>query len=702
MRTTTKYISSVLLGLLVITSCNTKKDQEEKNKSTKVTKEMAANFDRSGGIINHNDSKFLKLKSIEIGDCQWTEGFWAEKFKMAEEIMIPHMGTIFKGDIGFAYDNFKIAAGLKEGEAGGKWWHDGDFYKWMEANMYIYAQNGNEKLMDDLDEIIEVIGKAQEPDGYLSTHVQILGVPRWESIQHHELYNIGHLYTAASIHYRVTGKTNFLEIAIKNADYIYSVFQPQNPDMARFGFNPSQIMGLVELYRTTKDKKYLELAGIFVDMRGSVPMDQHSTVTPNFLGDHNQMRTPLREENEAKGHAVLANYLWAGAADVYAETGEQELLDALERIWSSSTGKKMYLTGAQGQTHHGASQSPSGRTDMVHESFQEDYLMPNSTAYNETCANISNAMFNYRLLAAKGEAKYADIMELVMYNSALVGISVEGKDYFYANPLRMNQGDAGRDYEHATTERAERVPYIPVFCCPPNLARTIAKLSGWAYSKSDNGIAVNLYGGNKLNTKLMDGSSLKLNQITNYPWDGDVKITIEESKTEPFEMKLRIPEWAEGTKIMVNGKDAGISVVPGSFATIERAWKKGDVVAMEIPMDVNFIEGHPLIEEVRNQVALKRGPLVYCIESPDLPENTKILDVYIDKNAKLKPNFKPDFLGGVTTLDGEILLRATNEDKMYRKIQEPKWNKYNTSFVPYFAWANRGKSEMTVWMPIVW
>ncbi|OEJ99424.1 hypothetical protein A8C32_07560 [Flavivirga aquatica] len=649
-------------------------------------------------MVNHNSSPHIKLKSIEIGDCKWTEGFWADKFKMAEEIMIPHMGTLFKGDIGFAYDNFKKAAGLKEGEAGGKWWHDGDFYKWMEANMYLYAQNGDEKLMDDLDEIIEIIGKAQEEDGYLSTHVQIKKAKRWDNILQHELYNCGHLYTSASIHYRVTGKTNFLDIAIKNANYIYSVFQPQKPEMARFGFNPSQIMGLVELYRTTKDKKYLELAEIFVNMRGSVEATEHSTVPYMFIGDHNQMRTPLREAKEAVGHAVLANYLWAGAADVYAETGEQAIIDALERIWSSAVEKKMYLTGAQGQTHHGA----SGRFDMVHEAFQEDYLMPNSTAYNETCANISNAMFNYRLLSVKGDAKYGDIMELVMYNSALVGISVEGKDYFYANPLRMNKGDGERNYESATTERAERVPYIPVFCCPPNLARTIAKLSGWAYSKSKNGIAVNLYGGNVLETVLLDGSKLKLKQETNYPWDGDVTVTIKEAKKEKFEILFRIPEWAEGTKIMINGTEVDNKIVPGTFAKIERLWKAEDIITLDIPMDIDFIEGHPLIEEVRNQVAIKRGPLVYCIESPDLPENTKILDVYVSKKAELKANHRPDFLGGVSTIDGEVLLRPDLATGMYRKLQEPNWKKTETSFVPYFAWSNRGRSEMTVWMPIVW
>ncbi|RKR12194.1 hypothetical protein CLV91_2319 [Maribacter vaceletii] len=694
MKVKLKILATAFVGVAMITSCS------EKQEKIPEKDFVATNYDRRGGILNHTDSPHLTFKSIELGDCEWTEGFWAEKHKMAEETMIPHMGTIFKGDVGFAYDNFKKAAGMMEGEALGKWWHDGDFYKWMESTMYLYLENKDEKLMDDLDEIIEIIGKAQEEDGYLSTHVQVNGAKRWDNIIQHELYNMGHLYTSASIHYRVTGKTNFLNIAIKNADYVYSVFQPKNPDMARFGFNPSQIMGLVELFRTTKDKKYLELAEIFVNMRGSVAMDQHPTVNPNFLGDHNQMRTPLREENEAKGHAVLGNYLWAGAADVYAETGDKELLDALERIWESSVNRKMYVTGAQGQTHHGATQSASGRTDMVHESFQEDFLMPNKTAYNETCANISNAMFNYRLLSAKGDAKYADIMELVMYNSALVGISVEGKDYFYANPLRMLDG--GVDYTHATTERRHRVPYIPVFCCPPNLARTIAKSAGWAYSKSPNGIAVNLYGGNKLETTLLDGSELKLNQKTLYPWEGAVTFTVEECKSTPFEILLRIPEWASGTTIKVNGEDAGIEVTPKTFAKLERTWKKGDVISMNIPMDINFVEGDPRIEETRNQVAIKRGPLVYCIESPDLPEGTSILDVYIPQNAKLKANHRPDFLGGVTMIDGEIKLRTQNENTMYRKLEEPSWKTVKSSFVPYFAWSNRGESEMTVFAPIIW
>jgi DUF1680 family protein len=360
-------------------------------------------------MINTSSSPHVTFRSIPIGDCQWTEGFWADKFKQCADVMVPHMGMLLKGDVGHAYNNFKIAAGLKDGVAKGMLWHDGDFYKWMESAMYVYAVNQDPSILEELDEIIGVIGKAQQDDGYLHTHVQINGVERFSEVTNHELYNSGHLLTSGCVHYRVSGQTSFLDIATKHADYLYSVFQPRPEKLARFGFNPSQIMALVELYRTTEEPKYLELAGIFVDMRGSVPLELHPSVPYYFTGDQCQMKTPLREETEATGHAVTGMYLYCGAADVYAETGEQELLDALKRLWSSAVEKKMYLTGAFGQVHHGARDN----FNMIHEGFVNDYLMPNSTAYNETCANIANAMFNWRMLGITGESKYADIMELV-------------------------------------------------------------------------------------------------------------------------------------------------------------------------------------------------------------------------------------------------------------------------------------------------
>lgn len=654
-------------------------------------------FAQSKGIIANKDSKFVKLKSVNIGDCQWTNGFWADKFKVAEDVMVPHMGTLLTGDVGHALNNFKIAAGLKEGQHKGMKWHDGDFYKWMEASLYIYAQNKDKNILKDLDAYIEIIGKAQDPDGYIHTKVTTEDdMERFGNRQYHEMYNFGHLYTSACIHNRITGQTNFLDLAIKNADFLYGKFMPEpKGDLKRFGFNQTQIMGLVELYRTTKDKRYLELAELFINLRGKLKVQPTKVSGYKFIGDMVQERTPLRKATSAEGHAVLALYFYAGAADVAAETGEKALIDTLDRLWESVTDKKMYVTGAVGQTHHGVSK----HVDMVHEGFINDYMMPNLTAYNETCANVCNSMFSYRMLGIHGESKYADIMELVLFNSALSGISVEGKDYFYANPLRVSHKgyDPGND-----TEFDVRQPYIPCFCCPPNLVRTIAKLSGWAYSLSENGVAVNLYGGNRLKTKLLDGSKIELNQVTDYPWKGDVSITVGKCKRDPFDMMLRIPEWATGTSVTVNGKPVSATVNPGSFATIHRKWKKGDVISIEMPMDIKLLEGNPLIEEVRNQAAVKRGPVVYCVETPDLPKNTDVLDVYLPLKSNLTATYKPEFLGGISTISGELKLRKDNAPGMYREISKPSWESKQVQLVPYFAWANRGVSEMSVWLPVVW
>ncbi len=646
------------------------------------------------GIINTTESPHVALKSINIGDCQWTSGFWADKFKLCEEVMMPHMGSLLKGDIGHAYNNFKIAAGLKQGKHQGTNWHDGDFYKWMESAAYVYAINRDPKILKELNQIIEVMGKAQEADGYLSTQITLNdNKERWSFRQHHELYNSGHLLTSACIHGRVTGQRNFLEIAIKHADYLYQTFKTKPKELARFGFNQTQITGLVELYRSTRNREYLHLAEIFINMRGKSKVEPHPTVWYKAMGDMVQERTPLRRSSEAVGHAVLALYYYAGAADVYAETGEKALIEALGRLWDNIVNKKMYVTGACGQTHHGA----SSKVDFVHEAFIGDYMMPNLTAYNETCANICNAMFSYRMLGIHGQAKYADIMELVLYNSALSGISVEGTHYFYTNPLRRT-----RDHHMDTTDQQTREPYINCFCCPPNLVRTIAKLSGWAYSLSRNGVAVNLYGGNRLDTKLSDGSVLKLEQETQYPWNGTVTITVEACKDTAFEIMLRIPAWAEGSMIRVNGKMLGAEIRPGSFARINRQWKPGDVMKLDMLMRARLLSGHPRIEEIRNQAAIKRGPVVYCVESPDLPEHADILDVYISADMKLAAEYRPDFLGGVTTLRGQVLLRGDQREAMYSPLSQPNWQKVSAQFVPYFTWSNRGVSEMTVWMPIVW
>ncbi|MDO6693137.1 glycoside hydrolase family 127 protein [Aliiglaciecola sp. 3_MG-2023] len=661
---------------------------------------MSAINSQNKAIIANSNSPHVKLKATNFADCQWTTGFWADKTQKAIDVMLPYMGDVLCGDIGHALNNFKIAAGMKEGKHQGMYWHDGDFYKFVEAKTYAYALSKNTALLNEIDEYIEIFAKAQEPDGYLQTQIQLNpDADRYENRKYHEMYNTGHLFISACAHFRLTEKRNFLDIAIKHAELLYTIFFPDTKHYQRFGFNQTQIMGLVELYRTVGDKKYLDLAKKFIDRRGTYNIVHDSTTVGYPIGDMVQERTPLREETDPVGHAVLALYYYAGAADVYAETGEKALLTALDRLWESVTQKKMYATGAVGQTHYGA----SANRDMIEEGFIDDYMMPNLTAYNETCANLCNAMFSFRMLGIHGQAKYADIIELVMHNSGLSGISIEGKDYFYANPLRMLHN--ARDYHsHAdVTETPNREGYLACFCCPPNLVRTIANLSGWAYSLSENGIYVNLYGGNKLATNMRDGTAIKIVQETNYPWQGVINLTIEECKSDSFEIALRIPGWTKSADIKVNGHSAEVTAKPGTYAIIMRNWKKGDTITIDLPMEATFIEGHPRIEEVRNQVAVKRGPIVYCVESPDLPENATILDAYIDGETDFKIEHKTDFLGGITTIEATMLMRKQPSENMYHSIStKPTFLRHKVQLVPYFSWSNRGTAEMTVFMPIVW
>lgn len=650
------------------------------------------------GIVNNTKSPYVKLKSIDMGDCKWADGFWADKFKSAAETMVPYMGEVFCGDVGHGLNNFKIAAGLKEGKHKGFAWHDGDFYKFMEACSYVYIQTGDKKLLTQLDEYIDIIGKAQEKDGYIHTQIEIdPKIDRFENRKYHEMYNYGHLFTSACIHYRATGQKNFLNIAVKSADLLCKYFLPEDKKYARFGFNQTQIMGLVEMYRTVGDKKYLELAEKFIDNRGKYKVEETPQTVGYPIGDMVQEFTPLRKSSEAVGHAVLALYYYAGAADVYSETGEKALIDALDRLWNNVTEKKMYVTGAVGQAHYGA----SSNRQMIEEGFIDEYMMPNMTAYNETCANLCNSMFSKRMLEIHGESKYADIMELVMYNSGLSGIALDGKHYCYANPLR--QIDGARDYSKMNTEFPVRQSYLECFCCPPNLVRTIAQLSGWAYNKSANGIAVNLYGGNTLNTTLLDGSKLSLTQVSQYPWEGAVSITVNACKKDAFDMMLRVPKWAKGTTIKVNGVDAGVLIKEGEFATINRKWKKGDVITMDMPMEIKFVEGNSRIEEVRNQVAVKRGPIVYCVETPDLPKGTKIVDLYLKSSTPLKAEYHADLLSGLTTIETELQIRKqTDVVSMYKEVQKPVFETIKTRLVPYYSWNNRGETEMTVFLPIIW
>ena len=404
-----------------------------------------------------NRSPYQKLFPLAFDAVSWTDGFWGNLFQLCREAVLPSMRkALDEPDNGAVFSNFYVAAGLRKGERRGTMWNDGDCYKYMEALTHVYGATKEDAILDELDELIDLVAAAQQDDGYISTPMQLHDDKEyWTDLRDHELYNMGHLLTAASAHFRITGKRNFLDIATKLADHLCETFVPCPPELAHFGFNPSNTMGAVDLYRVTGDERYLELAQTFVDMRGSQPGGK----------DLNQSFMALRKETQAVGHAVTAAYLYCGATDVYAESGKAELLDAMERIWDNVVNSKMYVTGGTSALHHGASQRPELRNrggGPVHEAYGYEYQLPNATAYNETCANIAHAMWNWRLLNLSGDAKYTDIVELVLYNSMLSSMSLDGITFCYTNPLRW-YGDKQR---LLSQDSYQRWFISNCYCCP--------------------------------------------------------------------------------------------------------------------------------------------------------------------------------------------------------------------------------------------
>ena len=605
---------------------------------------VAAALLGAAGETDLSKSPHARVRTIGMTDAAWTGGFWAARVKQALDVTLPEMWKAIETPGNGAWiGNLRIAAGLEKGTFRGNRWSDGDVYKWLESAALAYATKPDPALARQMDDVIAIIAKAQAPDGYISTNVQLRGEPRWNEPRAHEVYNMGHLFTAAAIHSRVTGKTEMLAVARRAADYLYGLFRERPAKLAHFSA-PSNLMGMVELYRATGDARYLQLAGIFVDMRGT--QAQGAT-------DHFQDRVPLRKETEAVGHAVHATYLYSTAADIYAETGERALMAALERIWSNATGRKMYVTGAVGPLDPGLSR----RRDIVGEAFGADWELPNRLGYNETCANIGNAMWNRRMLALTGEARYADLMELVLYNSMLSGIGLDGRTYFYANVHRHFAGELPllRNQRLERWANTTEAGAANSFCCPPNLLRTILKTPEWAYGVATQAVWVNLYGASTLATSLPGGGRVKLSQQTDYPWEGRVRIAVEEAPAGEMALMLRIPGWAEGATARINGTAAAVKA--GTYAELRRVWRKGDVVELDLPMTPRLMEAHPAAEMQRGQVAVMRGPLVYCLESPDLPAGVRVDEVRLPAGTRLEARREPALLGGVTVLQARAAWR---------------------------------------------
>lgn len=648
-------------------------------------------------------SPFTVMYALPFSAVHWTSGFWAKRFDILCEHTIEEMWKAMNtpGN-SVSFDNFYKQAGLKKGAFEGRDWGDGDCYKWMEAATRVYAVTGDKRIEERLNELISVIARAQDPDGYINTQIQLSGKRRWSRKQHHEDYNFGHLLTAASVHHRLTSKTSFLQVAIKASDYLYMVFSPLPREMTHFGWDPSNIMGLIDLYHQTNDRRYVELADIFTTMRGAHPEDWSSDPDRIILdaGDQNQDRVPLCEEKSAVGHCVTAMYLYAGAADIYAETGEQALLDALLRIWQDVTTHKMYLTGGTAAVYYGASR----RRDLVHEAFGLEYQLPNANAYNETCATIGNAMWNWRLLKITGEARFADVMETVIYNGMLSATSFDGTRYFYCNPLRYTGSPfyMGRDQDVPT-----RWVTHNCFCCPPQVARSVGWMNEWVYSLSGDAVWIHLYAGSRLDTRMSSGAAVKLVQDTNYPWSGEITVKIEDAPAQPMALHLRIPGWTEGIEsavsVKVNGEQVENRLQSGTYLTLERQWQPGDRVELHLPMQPRLVQANPLVEEARNQAAVRRGPVLYCLEGWDLPQGVDLDEMFLPLDTSFEESFKEDFLGGLVSLKARLvrLQQPDWSNRLYQAFAPAAPEMVEAVLIPYYAWANRGVAKMSVWLPVV-
>ncbi|HEY0946629.1 MAG TPA: beta-L-arabinofuranosidase domain-containing protein, partial [Opitutaceae bacterium] len=561
------------------------------------------------GLVDTSKSPHAQMYMVDIDDVRWNGGLLGERFEACRTTMIPHMWSIFKDPKeSHAWDNFLMAAGLGEGLGDGKPhgppFNDGDMLKWVEALAQVYAITRDPAIDAQMDEIIAVVGKAQREDGYLHTQKIIpqrrgqsgTKAKEFEDREHFETYNMGHLMTTACVHYRATGKTSMVALARKAADYIEGLCKNVPADLARNAICPSHYMGVVELYRVTGEPRYLELAKQLIEIRSLVPENEGS--------DHNQDRMPFRKMQEAVGHAVRANYLYAGVADVYAESGDTSLLKTIATISDDVSGQKLYITGMTGAIYDGASPDGVDHTQhkyikTIHQAYGRDYQLPNLTAYNETCATIGYAMWMWRMLALTGDAHYADLFEQSLYNGVLPGISLEGKHYFYVNPLKKLH-----DFKWPLRWSRTRMANIKAsFCCPPNVVRTIAEAHNYVYSLSPDTLWVHLYAASELDTAWTDGSRIKLRQDTEYPWNGAVKLTVAEAPDRPIALKFRIPGWAHAgaASLRVNGQALKTDLAPGTYADVKRAWKAGDVVELAIDFQPTLWEANPLVEETVDQ-----------------------------------------------------------------------------------------------------
>lgn len=625
--------------------------------------------------------KDYPILPVPFTQVKVTDDFWAPRIRTNSEVTIPiafrHCETTGR------IRNFEIAGGMAEGSFCTEYpFDDSDVFKIIEGASYALHVQYDPELDLYLDTLIMKIAAAQEDDGYIYTNRTInpdsahpwAGTRRWE-LEHelsHELYNVGHLYEAAVAHYMATGKRSLLDVALKNAELIDRDFGWGKVE--EYTGHQEIEIGLVKLYRVTGDQRYLDLAKFFLDVRG--PGGE----------EYCQAHQKVVDQTEAVGHAVRACYMYSAMADVAALTGDQAYVDAISKIWENVVSKKYYITGGIGQAGY-------------NEGFGEDYYLPNLEAYCETCASIAMVFWNHRLFLMKGDAKYLDVLERTLYNAAVDGVALSGDLFFYPNPL-------------ASDGRHQRRPWFGCACCPSNICRFLPSMPGYIYSHRENEIFVNLYVTSEATIEQAN-KKIIIRQKTQYPWDGEITLTVDPQKSRRFTLSLRIPGWARNetvpgdlysfkeqdshpVRVCINGKEQEAEIQNGFFR-IDRRWKKGDIVELSLPMPVRKIIAHENVETNRDRVALQRGPLVYCLEGKDQPGG-KVFPYDLPDTANILSSYREDLMGEMVVLQMHGKFKR-HEDKQQITMNNNLITTYDTlTAIPYCYWANRGPGEMMVWI----
>ncbi|WP_460538874.1 glycoside hydrolase family 127 protein [Echinicola sediminis] len=620
------------------------------------------------------DSAHYPIQQVDIRNVKLKDKFWLPIIERVQKKTIAY--ALEKCEEEGRFANFLIAGGEMEGEARGVMpFDDSDVYKIIEGASNSLISSPDPQLEHLLDSLISIIAKGQEADGYLTTWrtinpkkptakwVKVVEGKRWESLDmSHELYNAGHMYEAAVVHFKATGKKNFLDIALKNADLVVDTFGDGEGQISSVPGHQIIETGLIKLYELTGKEKYLQTARYFLDNRGNP--ENHE-----LYGAYAQDHLPITEQDEAVGHAVRAVYMYAAMTDIAALENDEKYLSAIHKIWENTVGKKMYLTGGIGAKHDG-------------EAFGDNYELPNLSAYNETCAAIGDVYWNHRLFNLSGEVKYVDIIERSLYNGLIAGISLDGTHFFYPNPL---ESDGKYGFNQGVHTRKE---WFDCSCCPTNLIRFLPSLPGLIYGKKDHTIFVNLYASNEAEIEL-DEEKISISQETNYPWEGQVQLILHSDSQKPITLKLRVPEWSRNEilpsnlyrytdrkellpELKVNGEKQSYEIDNG-YISLEKVWSKGDKIELNFPMEVRKVTSNEQVAANRDKMALEYGPMVYAFEEIDNSDKIEELNI----SQEFTPEFNNNLLGGINVLKG-----ASN----------------GAMAIPYYSWSNRGIGKMKVWV----